>query len=225
MISTSIPTGEIVDPNGSPIHKDVLENNKYGPKIPYTTLLENLRRFQGFDNKSQNCVITSELQKPSPSYASFVEDANVCVPTKENGKFTISTDATTTQTINSEDVMKLRILLKEIIQLNEVSNRFFDLREKKAVDLLENNNGSEFSLRLHYLNRRDSAAFSNQVSLWVISALYIFLTFTVGYLYFTGKLETTTQKIIAGLPFAIPAIMIVLGYVTIGNYSLFLERT
>lgn len=224
MISTTIPTGEIVDPNGSPIHKDVLENNKYGPKIPYVNLLENLRRFQGFDNKGQNCVITSELGKPSPSYASFVQNDDVCVPTTKNGQITIQTDATKTQSVSSEDIMKLRILLKEINQLNEVSNRFFDLREKKAVDLLENQNGGESSMRLYYLNRRENAAFSNQISLWVMSILYVFLTFTVGYLYFTGKLETTTQKIVAGLPFVLPIVMIILGYLIIDKYSLFLQR-
>jgi hypothetical protein len=209
---------EVVDSEGVVIHNDIVQDNQYGPAIPGIDILQNLSNF------TDNCFLTSGLNR-SDSYEQYQKIENgTCDISDKLTDYDFRQDIRTTD-VPSSTVPKLRILLKELHELNEKANDFFTKREEKAVEILDKSKtpDTEYSLRLNYMNRRDHTASSNSIALIIYTIIAIFTLFTGGYLYFIGKLQSPMDYIIVTLPIAIWVISIMLGYVFITRYSLFLS--
>jgi hypothetical protein len=209
---------EIVDSEGVPIHGDVLQDNRYGPAIPGVDILQNLSDF------NQNCFLNSGLDvKGYETYKRITVGNDTCDISDKLTNYEYYQDIRTSD-VPSDTVPKLRILLKEVSEINNLSNQFFQKREEKAVEILEKSTtpDNEYSMRLNYINRRKHTANSNTISL-IISIVIISLTlFTGGYLYFAGKIKSPMDYAIITLPISILILSLLLGYVFVKDYALFL---
>lgn len=211
---------DIVDSEGVPIHNDIIQDNRYGPSIAGIDILANLSAF------TDNCFLTYGLNRDGYSqYEKIEDDPNTCTLSGGQGEYSYQQDIRTTR-VPSETVPKIRILLKELHELNNQANLFFKKREEKAVEILEKGGGTqdtEYSLRLDYMNRRQHTANTNTIALVLIAVIMIFTIFTLGYLYFSGKIKNTLDYVILTLPISMYVLSVILGYLWIGNYSLFLS--
>jgi hypothetical protein len=210
---------EIVDSEGVPIHGDILQDNRYGPAIPGVDILQNLSNF------TQNCFLTYGLNRDGyEKYEIIPQDPNTCDISDKLLNYSYQQNIRTSD-VPATTVPKLRILLKELHALNELSNRFFQEREEKAVEILERNStpDTEYSMRLNYMNRRQYTANSNTIALILSIVIIGFTLFTGGYLYFAGKLSSPLDLAIVFLPIAVLGIALMLGYVFIKDYAIFLS--
>ena len=209
---------EIVDSEGVPIHGDILQDNRYGPAIPGVDILQNLSQFK------ENCFLTSGLTRDDyETYKKMDQEGDSCNISDKLDTYGFHQDIRTSD-VPSSAVPKIRILLKEFHELNQFSNQFFQKREEKAVEILEKSKSpdTEYSMRLNYMNRRKHTANSNTIAL-IISLVIVFLTiFTLGYMFFSGKIQSPIQYAIITLPISILVVSILLGYIFISNYALFL---
>lgn len=211
---------EVVDSEGVIIHNDIVQDNKYGPAIPGIDILSSLSNF------TENCFLNSGLNRSDhyEQYKKIESDNNTCDISDRLTTYGFQQDIRTTD-VPSSSVPKLRILLKELHELNSMANTFFDKREQKAVEILEKGNTPDtgYSMRLNYMNRRKHTASSNSIAMILTILIFIFTIFTGGYLYFTGKLENTLSYGIVLLPIIVWIISILLGYIFIKQYPLFLS--
>lgn len=211
---------EVVDSEGVVIHNDIVQDNKYGPAIPGVDILASLSNF------TENCFLTSGLNRANhyEQYKEVNSGDNVCDISDRLSTYDFQQDIRTTD-VPSSTVPKLRILLKELHEINTLANTFFDKREQKAVEILEKGSTPDtgYSMRLNYMNRRNQAASSNYIALVLTIVIFIFTVFTGGYLYFTGKIETILSYLIILLPIILWIVSIMLGYIFIKNYTLFLS--
>lgn len=208
----------IVDPEGVPIHEDILQDNRYGPSIPGTDILSALQSF------SQNCFLKDGLTKSEDTYAKYKYDPPSCSVKESTDNYTYYSAIDETK-LAPQDVPKLRVLLRELHDLNETSNKFFQKREEQAVKILEKGGSqdNEYSLRLNYMNRRKETANSNSIALTIITIVFMLTLFTIGYLYFTKQIESINDYIILTLPFTIFIGAVFLGYIFVPNYALFIN--
>lgn len=211
---------EVVDSEGVVIHNDIVQDNKYGPAIPGIDILSSLSNF------TENCFLTSGINRSDhyEQYKKVNSGNDTCDISDRLSTYDFQQDIRTTD-VPSSAVPKLRILLKELHELNTLANTFFDKREQKAVEILEKGNSPDtgYSMRLNYMNRRDQTASSNSIALVLTIIVFMFTIFTGGYLYFTGKLENTLSYVIVLLPIILWVVSIMLGYVFIKQYALFLS--
>lgn len=209
---------EVVDSEGVVIHNDVIQDNQYGPAIPGVDILENLSSF------TQNCFLTSGLDRTN-HYEQYQKiHSGDCDISDRLNTYEFQQDIRTTD-VPSSNVPKLRILLKELHELNTRANSFFEMREQKAVEILDQSRtpDTEYSVRLKYMNRRSHTASSNSIAIMIAIMIAIFTLFTGGYLYFTGKLNNSSDYVLIIMPVIIWVIAIILGYVFINEYTLFLS--
>ena len=211
---------EVVDSEGVIIHNDIVQDNKYGPAIPGIDILSNLSNF------TENCFLNDGLNRSDQyeQYKKIESENNTCDVSDRLTTYGFQQDIRTTD-VPSNTVPKLRILLKELHDLNSLANTFFDKREQKAVEILEKGNTPDtgYSLRLNYMNRRNHTASSNSIAIILTIIIFIFTIFTGGYLYFTKKLTNTLSYVIVLLPIILWVVSILLGYIFIKQYTLFLS--
>ena len=211
---------EVVDSEGVIIHNDIIQDNKYGPTIPGVDILESLSNF------TENCFLNAGLNRSDhyEQYQKIESGNNTCDVSDRLTTYGFQQDIRTTD-VPSSAVPKLRILLKELHELNSLSNAFFDKREQKAVEILEKGGtpDTEYSMRLNYMNRRNHTASSNSIAIVLTIIIFMFTFFTGGYLFFIKKLENTLSYIIVLLPIIVWVLSILLGYIFIKQYSLFLS--
>lgn len=208
----------VVDPTGIPIHNDIVNDNRYGPAIPGIDILQSLSNFTG------NCFLKDGLSKSNNQYVNYTYDPPTCDISDKLAVYNFQQDVQVSD-IPSTSVPKLRILLKELQDLNHTANTFFQKREEQAVKILENGGtpDTEYSMRLQYMDRRHNTANSNGIALTLMIIVTIFTLFTGGYLYFNDKLSSMTDYILISLPITVFIVSILLGYIFITDYSLFLH--
>lgn len=210
---------EVVDSEGVIIHNDIVQDNKYGPAIPGIDILSSLSNF------TENCFLNAGLNRNDnyEQYQKINTGNDTCDISDRLTTYGFQQDIRTTD-VPSSTVPKLRILLKELHELNNLSNKFFNKREEKAVEILEKGNTSDtgYSMRLNYMNRRKHTASSNSIALILTIIIFIFTIFTGGYLYFTGQIQDSMTFVIVLLPIIVWIVSILLGYIFIKQYALFL---
>jgi hypothetical protein len=222
-------TQGVIDVKGSPINKEIIEANRYGPAVPFTGILRNL---QSTDSKSSNCFLKESL--PLPPYIdsnnklgygsnkSLTSTSN-CSPFINDNRLQFTDNDLNKMFLDIPTTTRIRILLYEIAELNDKSNSFYEQRGKNAVDILSNQgNDSEAipSYRLTYMNRRQTAASSNTISWLITIAFLVIWAGTASYLYFNGALQGTSEKIIVSVvPISI-IILLIFGFIFVENYQI-----
>lgn len=240
-IASQNGSSTITDPTGVPIQKDILKSNKYGPAVPFTSLLQSLQA-SGPGGGIGMCVLSKNLNSSisiitdasdqdklqfSPSLSAQSSTAS-CSPVIEKGIMKIS-DGQTNIHIDLPTATRIRILLNELTVLNQQANKFYDERGKKAVEMLSDNPSDPAgvsSYRMTYMTRRETASSSN-FGAWIAVAVIIVLWgFTASYVYFSGGIgpgvEGSSIAILSIVPASILVLMM-LGYMFIDGYGMMIS--
>jgi hypothetical protein len=231
-IASQNGTAQVLDPNGIPIHKDIIASNRYGPSIPFTSLLQTL---QGSGTSSGMCLLNKNLTSNifigglsndqlqfSPNVVSKLSTES-CSPVIDKGIFKI-TDGQTNIRLNLQTATRIRILLQELSLLNQQANLFYDERGKKAVEMLSDSPSDPAgvsSYRMTYMTRRETASSSNYGAWVAIAVIVVVWAFTASYAYFSGGGEVG-MAMLSIVPASVIVLMM-LGYVFIDGYGMMIS--
>ena len=235
-------TASIIDPTGVPIHKDITSPNRYGPAVPFTSLLQNLQANQPGSGAGM-CLLNANLDSKIsitgtsdnqqlqflPNVSSPPSTAN-CSPVIEKGIFKIS-DGQTNIRLDVPTANRIRILLQEVSLLNKEARNFYDERGKKAVEMLSDSPSDPAgvsSYRMTYMTRRETASSSNYGAWIAVAVIIIIWGFTASYVYFNGGSTTEGESGGGGLamlgtvPLGIITLMM-LGYTFVDGYGIMIS--
>ena len=247
VIANQNGTANVLDPAGVPIHTDITSANRYGPTVPFTSLLQSLQA-TGTGTGTGMCVLNTNLnskisitgntgnqqQLQFLPNVSSPSSTSTCSPVIESGIMKIS-DGQTNIRLDLPTATRIRILLNEVSVLNQQSNSFYDERGKKAVEMLSDSPSDPAgisSYRMTYMTRRETASSSNSGAWIAVAVIIVIWGFTASYAYFSsgaggggGEGGGTGGASIAMLSI-VPAFVILLmllGYVFIDGYSMMIS--
>lgn len=230
-------TATIFDPTGVPINKDILGSNKYGPAVPFTSLLQSRTGLCVLNtNLNSKISITTDANNQqqiqfSPTLSSQSSTAT-CSPVVEGGVMKLS-DGQTNIRLDLPTATRIRILMNELTNLNKESNKFYDERGKKAVEMLSDSPSDPAgvsSYRMTYMTRRETASSSNFGAWVAVAVIIVIWGFTASYAYFSGGTVGDSGSSSSGPSLAmlsiVPAsiiILMLLGYVFVDGYGMMIS--